>query len=299
MILSTEYRIQGIDIKLNMKDKNVAAIMALFLGGFGIHRFYLGQIGLGIFYCIFFWSPIPWILGLIDSIAFFSMDRDRFDIKYNRQYFKVEKRKRRDRETDFDRSRQRREREIEKWERRQRQRERYWENKENSREGRSSYKRNTPEYKRPEPRPKTNPYKLSGIKKYKDYDYDGAIEDFEKALEVDEKDIATHFNLACAYSLNENVTKSLYHLDKAIEYGFDDFKKIKSHDALAYIRIQKEFEVFESNGFRLIPQLEAPKEDLLSSSVDLLEQLKKLGELRDRGLLTEEEFTTQKKKLLR
>lgn len=276
--------------------------MALFLGGFGIHRFYLGQIGLGIFYCIFFWSPIPWILGLIDAIAFFSMDRDRFDIKYNKQYFTVEKRRRRRRDTDFDRNRQEREREIEKWERRQRQRERYWEDKEKVREERPRPRKRErqPEVNRPAPRPKTNPYKLSGIKKYKDYDYDGAIEDFEKALEIDEKDIACHFNLACAYSLNEDITKSLYHLDKAVEYGFDDFKRIKSHDALAYIRIQREFEVFENNGFRLIPQLEAPKEeDLLSSSVDLLDQLKKLGELRDRGLLTEEEFTTQKKKLLR
>ncbi|MEL6843569.1 MAG: hypothetical protein AAFP02_10155, partial [Bacteroidota bacterium] len=37
----------------------------------------------------------------------------------------------------------------------------------------------------PPSRPKANPFKVSGIKKYKDYDYEGAIEDFKKALSVD------------------------------------------------------------------------------------------------------------------
>jgi TM2 domain-containing membrane protein YozV len=32
-----------------MKDKKTAAILALFLGGLGIHRFYLGQTVKGIF----------------------------------------------------------------------------------------------------------------------------------------------------------------------------------------------------------------------------------------------------------
>ena len=36
-----------------MKDKNVAAILAFFLGGLGVHRFYLNQIGLGFVYLIF------------------------------------------------------------------------------------------------------------------------------------------------------------------------------------------------------------------------------------------------------
>ena len=65
-----------------MKDKNVAGILALFFGALGIHRFYLGQIGLGILYLFFFW--FTWFLGLIDAIAFFAMDKDDFDFRYNR-----------------------------------------------------------------------------------------------------------------------------------------------------------------------------------------------------------------------
>jgi len=36
-----------------------------------------------------------------------------------------------------------------------------------------------------------------------------------------------------------------------------------------------------------------------NNSTDLLDQLKKLGDLRERGLLTDEEFAIQKEKLLR
>ena len=94
--------------------------------------------------------------------------------------------------------------------------------------------------------------------------------------------------------------QSFFHLDKAVGYGFNDLKRIQEHDALAYLRIQESFDEFEENGYRLVKQLEAPKEDLLDDAPsDLLEQLKRLGELREKGLLTEEEFAAQKKKLLR
>lgn len=274
-----------------MKDKNVAGILALFFGGLGIHRFYLGQTGLGIFYLFFFWFPIMWIVGLIDAIAFFSMDKENFDYKYNRAYLDGYQQRR---DTDFERrSYQRRNR----YEEKQRRRQSY---REERRRPQTQYNRETSR-PRPQPRPepkRNNPYKVSGIRKYKEYDYDDAIKDFEKALEIDPKDIAVHFNLACAHSLVEDADKAFYHLDKAVEYGFNDFKRVKEHDALAYLRIQDKFEEFEQNGFRLVQQLEAPKDDLLSTSTDLLDQLKKLGELREKGLLTEEEFAAQKRKLL-
>ena len=277
-----------------MKEKNVAGILALFLGGFGVHRFYLGQTGLGVFYLIFCWLPLIWILGLIDAIVFFSMDKEAFDLKYNRNYYQLTRK----RDTDFDRHQRYRE------ERERRRQSREYDRDDRRRDERSDNQQE--EYRRPQPRPaaipKPNPYKNSGIRKYKEYDYDGAVADFQKALEIDEKDVAVHFNIACAYSLNENVEKAFFHLDRAVALGFDDFKRIKEHDALAYIRIQDQFEEFEQNGFRLTMQLEAPKENLLdavpSESTDLLEQLKKLGELREKGLLTEEEFVAQKKRLL-
>lgn len=161
-------------------------------------------------------------------------------------------------------------------------------------------KRQRPKTTRSRPRtPKNNPYKNSGIKKFKEYEYENAIEDFKKALEIDNQDISVHFNIACAYSLTEDKDKSFFHLDKAIQFGFKDFEKIKTHDALAYIRIQPEYDDFAANGFRIVSNPATNPKAQPEENAKLLDQLKQLAELKERGLLTEEEFVLQKKKLLR
>lgn len=66
-----------------MKSKNTASFLALFLGGIGIHRFYLGQTAKGVFSIIFFWTYIPLFISLIDFIIFITMSEKKFNIKYN------------------------------------------------------------------------------------------------------------------------------------------------------------------------------------------------------------------------
>ena len=48
------------------RDEVVGVLLALCLGGFGIHHFYLRRTGLGILYCCFCWTPLPWFLGFIE-----------------------------------------------------------------------------------------------------------------------------------------------------------------------------------------------------------------------------------------
>jgi TM2 domain-containing membrane protein YozV len=48
------------------RDEVVGILLALFLGTFGIHHFYLRRTGLGILYCCFFWSGIPAMLGFFE-----------------------------------------------------------------------------------------------------------------------------------------------------------------------------------------------------------------------------------------
>lgn len=48
------------------RDEVVGVLLALFLGGFGAHQFYLRRTGLGVFYLLFCWTPIPWFAGLIE-----------------------------------------------------------------------------------------------------------------------------------------------------------------------------------------------------------------------------------------
>lgn len=67
------------------KSKVVAGILALFLGGLGVHRFYLGNIGLGILYLLFCWTGIPAMVAFIEGLVFLCGDEQKFDAKYNRR----------------------------------------------------------------------------------------------------------------------------------------------------------------------------------------------------------------------
>ena len=48
------------------RDEVVGVLLALFLGCFGVHHFYLGRTGLGVLYLCFCWTGIPAILGLVE-----------------------------------------------------------------------------------------------------------------------------------------------------------------------------------------------------------------------------------------
>ena len=65
-----------------IKNKVVAAILAFFLGGLGIHKFYLGQKGKGIAYLLFCWTYIPSFLAFIEGITILCSKDENFQIKY-------------------------------------------------------------------------------------------------------------------------------------------------------------------------------------------------------------------------
>lgn len=66
----------------NGKKKMTAALFAFFLGGFGAHKFYLGQTGKGLLYLLLFWTFIPALIALIEFIMLLTMDEDVFNQKY-------------------------------------------------------------------------------------------------------------------------------------------------------------------------------------------------------------------------
>ena len=50
------------------RNKTVAGLLAIFLGGFGVHYFYLGMFVKGILSLIFCWTFIPGLIGFIEGI---------------------------------------------------------------------------------------------------------------------------------------------------------------------------------------------------------------------------------------
>lgn len=65
------------------KDRVTTALLALFLGAFGVHRFYLGQTVIGLIYLFTFWTFIPAIIAFIEFIVFLTMSDENFNEKYN------------------------------------------------------------------------------------------------------------------------------------------------------------------------------------------------------------------------
>ena len=258
-----------------MKKKHIAGILALLFGIFGVHRFYLGQKKKGILYLGLFFIGLllainpPYFdeppLMIFPAIIGF-IDAILFFVmpqkEFNYKYNAGQ----------------------------------VW----NSQQDFANYQEDILPNTANNPK---NLYKQRGLESFRNYDYDSAIRSFQKALDFNYKDPAVHFNLACCYSINEQAENAFFHLDKSVDFGFTTFKKIHNHDALAFLRSHEEFEAFVQNQYQMSNTLLGPKEDLLSTTPtkdkDALEKIASLGELRDKGFLTDDEFSMQKRRLLR
>lgn len=245
-----------------MKRKWVAVMLAIFLGGFGIHRFYLRQPEMGIVYlAIYLWTrvfsvfnfPIATILGWIDAYRYMMMDHNEFDRRYNSHNF-------RDRYGNRRQAPQRT------------STGRYIVIEDDVKPKDRSFSN---KYRNQKERKESEVFKQSGIKKFKNFDIEGAISDFEKALHLNPDDPATHFNVACAYSIEERALDAFRHIDQAFALGFSDRAKVLTHEALAFIRIMPPFEKFKANQFRLNSEI---YQEIEQQQNQLLESLKQKKE---------------------
>jgi TM2 domain-containing membrane protein YozV len=258
-------------VYMETRSRTTAALLALFGGVFGMHFFYLGRTGLGIMSVIFTFSgglaPVAAIIGFINFLILLGMSDKEFDKRYNREKWRDTKRREQEGYAPPAPEVPRRNEEARR------------------------RMNPTPQFEQAKTTmssPSKEALKENGLKKYKDFDYESAIEDFGKALAIDNKDMAVHWNLACLYSLCEQKELAFYHLQNTVELGFKDYEKIKTHDALAYLRVQPEFEAFARAGFKLPESMEHS---------DILLQLKSLSEQRAQGILTEKEFAEMSRRL--
>ena len=279
------------------RKKGTAAFIALFFGMFGVHRFYLGQRKKGMWWFILSILSIvitaqgniefpPFIifliLGFLDFILLMAMPRVEFDHKYNGVTGGA---------TTVRKTRRERRNERREARRRQPARE--------TRERHMSRSAVAPQQKKYNNR---NSLIAEGLRLYRQEDYIGAIDVFEQAVQENPDLTAGYFNLACAYSLQRNAAKAYLNLTLAIESGFEDFDRIKSHLALSYLRNQPDFQAYVSNGYQVVEQLPQPREDLIENlnkfNPSILDQIEVLGDRLENGELTRNQFEEEKRRIL-
>ena len=253
-----------------MKNKTTAAMLAFFLGVFGIHRFYLGQTFLGILYILI--PGLSVLLGIIDGIVLLTMHEDVFDAKYNREELvagRAEKKGNR-------RNRRKSQSQI-------KQRHRVPNSTRTTNRDRTDRAKRKVEFKK---------FHTQGTNHFKDYQFDEAEKSYLQALRLAPDHPKLLFDLACLYAMKEDAEKGFEYLELAIHKGFKDVDDIASNPTLAYLRIQDTFLDFAKAGYK---KIQINKEE---HGVELLEQLRQLDILRSRGLLTELEFEEERKKLM-
>lgn len=281
----------------------MACVFAFFLGGVGVHKFYLGKIGQGVLYAVFAWSFIPVLLGLIDFIRLAMLSQDEFDMLYNNEYVPFTT-PRAGQILPQNKNRTRRGDTVV-----------FPNNRTQIRPAYNPARQKYPPTSRPVPLNNNKVYK-DGIKLFDDYRYREALEQFKIVFQTNSNNPELLFWMACCNALLEQKEELFHNLESAIKNGFKDFERIRTTDALAYFRIQKEYDAIEASGFvdwsapeqqedtmetdtaRNVESTDNEEVDAQPLSTDeLLTELKRLGEMRQNGMITEEEFFQKKQKL--
>ena len=296
-----------------MLSKNLAGSLAFFFGMFGAHRFYLGQPVRGTLQFAGFFAaialvveaggdpmPLPLILAafvlapIITGLVFWTIPYERWAAKY-------------DPEALVARGYPAPAKPRQPWIRRAAP-------AEVAAAGRKGVGG----------KPDLRALKAEGVKYYRSGDFDLAVEAFLEASALAPADPVAHFNLACCYALLGQFPDALRQLEYSVTYELPGPERIEQHPALRELRESELYRKFRANNFRRLDLVAlgdlppaaaaAPESEILedfatpprsegsqeraAGQSELLEQLGRLQELRDAGILTEREYGAQREKLM-
>ena len=71
-------------VKVNKVSRSTAFLLALFLGGFGAHKFYLRKTVQAVFMLLFFWTGIPALIAFVEAVVYLCTSDESFDSQYNK-----------------------------------------------------------------------------------------------------------------------------------------------------------------------------------------------------------------------
>ncbi|MEA2027012.1 MAG: NINE protein [Chloroflexota bacterium] len=65
-----------------VKSRPLTILLALLLGNFGVHRFYLGNIAWGLAYLLFFWTSVPGFIAWLEALYFLTRSNEEWAQNY-------------------------------------------------------------------------------------------------------------------------------------------------------------------------------------------------------------------------
>ncbi len=130
---------------------------------------------------------------------------------------------------------------------------------------------------------------------YESGDLKSALSGINEVLEINPYHPYALFTGAKIYSLLKDKKECFDLIQRTYQSKHPFFVKALSHSDFDFIRSQPEFQEFVKNGYNL-PKPNPPI--AIVNSISPADELKKLSDLKESGVLTEEEFQIQKQKVL-
>lgn len=127
----------------------------------------------------------------------------------------------------------------------------------------------------------------------KSKDLDRAIAILKNALQISPNSPRTNYNIACFYSLSKDKKNAYFHLEKAINNGYDRLIHLSKDKDLAWLREQNEYQEFIENNYSLKSNIEDDK-----NKSNYIHEIRELKKLNSEGIITDKEFDEKKKELL-
>ena len=135
---------------------------------------------------------------------------------------------------------------------------------------------------------------------HESFDYQEAARLYEQALDLDLRDGESRVLAARCYTLLEDAPAAYRHLGQAVALRATNLTLVQTDPDFAWLRTQADFAARRAGGFvaeapaggRTPPALPGARSDVLAD-------LDRLGQLRERGILNEVEFAREKERLLR
>ena len=91
-----------------------------------------------------------------------------------------------------------------------------------------------------------------GIKEYHNGNYEIAVNHLKQANGLQHNNPTILFGLALVYTSIDNYGEAIDYMERAIECGYKDFKKIQTDERLSGLRNTEEFHEFVKNGYKRI-----------------------------------------------